>query len=115
MSRDLDDLLRRALRPTDPGEAFTQRVMSRIAREPQGPARAYSFRDAAFHGSWIAIAASLALAILVAHEWQVRRMEQGLKARSQLIEALRVTDQKLELAYRVMNDVQRRAGKDSGA
>jgi hypothetical protein len=41
--------------------------------------------------------------MLLAHEWQVRRLEQGREARRQLIEALRVTDEKLNLAYRVVN------------
>jgi hypothetical protein len=55
--------------------------------------------------SWVAfgLAASVVLAVLLAHEWQVRRLEQGREARRQLIEALRVTDEKLNLAYRVVN------------
>jgi hypothetical protein len=51
-----------------------------------------------------AIAASIVLGFLITHEWQARRERQGLEARSQLLEALRVTGEKLDLAYRVVND-----------
>jgi hypothetical protein len=115
MSHDLDESLRAALRPDDPGEAFTQQVMSRIAREPRRSRWTPSPRAIALHGSWMALAASIVLAILITHQWEVRRTQQGLKARRELIEALRVTDQKLDLAYRAVKDSQRRALKNIGA
>lgn len=115
MSDELDDLLRKALRPVDPGEGLTQQVMLRLASQPKAATRPYSFRDTAFHGSWLAIAASLVLALILAHQWQVQRTQQGLQARRQLIEALRITDQKLALACRAMNDSRHRASKASGA
>jgi hypothetical protein len=39
----------------------------------------------------------------------VRRLEQGREARRQLMEALRVTDQKLNLAYGIVNGEERAA------
>jgi sensor domain CHASE-containing protein len=49
----------------------------------------------------VALAASLILTVVVIHEH--RKREQGLQARQQLIEALRVTGEKLDLAYRAVN------------
>jgi hypothetical protein len=101
MSNNLDDELRRALQAVDPGEEFTQRVVSSIAGDS-----ARARRPAAARYRWLpaALAASLVLGFLVAHDWQMRREHQGLEARKQLIEALRVTGAKLDLAYRVVND-----------
>jgi hypothetical protein len=115
MSHDLDESLQAALRPLDPGETFTQQVMSRIAKEPPRSGWPRSYRAVALHGSWMALAASLVLAIIITHQWEERRTQQGLQARRQLIQALRVTDQKLDLAYRAVKDSQRRALKNFGA
>jgi hypothetical protein len=50
------------------------------------------------------LAASVAFAaILGTHQWQVHRERQGLEAREQLLEALRVTGEKLDLAYQAVN------------
>lgn len=101
-NQDLERRLRSALGAVDPGEGFAPRVMARIAADPAHTARP---ARAGAVVSWLAfgLAASVVLAVLLAHEWQVRRLEQGREARRQLIEALRVTDEKLNLAYRVMN------------
>ena len=110
MSNDFDDSLRAALRPVDPGKTFTQNVMSRIASEPTQaiPTRRVPLpaRMPAMAYRWLAAAAvaSVALGGLFAHQWQVRRTQQGLKARQDLIEALRVTGEKLDLVYHVVHD-----------
>jgi hypothetical protein len=82
--------------------------MARIAAEPAAPLRA---RRSPAVASWVAfgLAASVVLSVLLAHQWQVRRLEQGREARRQLIEALRVTDEKLDLTYRVVNAQPREA------
>ena len=100
---DLERQLRAALQPVNPRPDFTARVLARLAagepprgvRLPRSPAVA----------GWLGfgLAASVVVAVLLAHQWQLRRMEQGREARRQLIEALRVTDEKLDLAYRVVN------------
>jgi hypothetical protein len=99
MSEDFEEKLRRALRPLDPGEDFTRRVMDRVSN---APSRAVRPRRV----TWIsaAIAASLLVMIVVAYEWQQSRKEAGLAARAQVIEALRVTNDKLDLAYRLVNE-----------
>lgn len=111
MSKDFEEQLRSALRPIDPEEGFEQRVMSRIEREPM-PVRAKRLR-------WLpaALAASTIFAVAIGtHEWQVRREQEGLEARKQLIEALRVTGEKLDLAYQAVNRESQPATNDgSGA
>jgi hypothetical protein len=112
---DLERRLRAALKPVDPGEEFARRVLWRIAAEPARTAR-LSRVPAVTRWLTFGLAASVVLGLLVAHEWQLRRTAQGLEARRQLIEALKVTDEKLDLAYRVVNTRQHPAVADhSGA
>lgn len=101
MSNDLDDYLREALRSVNPGDKFAQRVMSHIAN---GSTQSSRSLPAGFRWLSAAIAASAVLAVLITHDWRVRHENRGLEAREQLIEALRVTGEKLDLAYRVVND-----------
>lgn len=98
MSKDFEQQLRDALRPVEPEEGFEQRVMARVAREPT--------RSRAKVTRWVsaALAASVIFAaILGTNEWQERREQAGLEARKQLLEALRVTGEKLDLAYQAVN------------
>ena len=107
MSRDLEKELRQALRPVDPGEEFTARVLARVAAEPAAAtARASGAAPLmARQRLWIplALAASLAAALVLGVQWHERRELRGLEARRELIEALRVSSQKLDLAYRLVN------------
>jgi hypothetical protein len=98
MSKDLEQQLREALRPVDPEEGFEQRVMARVAQE-RSRARTKVTR-------WVSVAlaaSAVFVAVLGAHEWQVRREQEGLEARKQLLEALRVTGEKLDVAYQAVN------------
>ena len=52
-------------------------------------------------------------AIVGTHEWQVRREQEGLEARKQLIEALRLTGEKLDVAYQAVNR-ESQPSKDDG-
>lgn len=99
MSKDFEQQLRDALRPVDPAEGFEQRVMARVASElPRSRAKVTRWAAS------LALAATVAFAaILGAHQWQERREQQGLEARRQLLEALRVTGEKLDLAYQAVN------------
>ena len=113
MSNNLDEELRGALRPVNPGEEFTDRVLSRIAHDSSR-----SRRPARNRYRWLpaALAASVVLASLITHDWQLRREQRGLEARKELLEALRVTGAKLDLAYRVVNDEARASASEiSGA
>lgn len=122
MSKDLDAELRAALRPLDPGEKFTQSVLARVAEETtrsrwstrlRWPQRSYG---TTLRWTSAALAISLVMGILVAHQWQVRRTQRGLEARKELIEALQLTGEKLDLAYRAVNDEEHsQSGDEPGA
>lgn len=93
---DLDAELREALRPVDPSEDFTGRVMARLAAgEPRS-----------LRARW-QVAAALAAAVLLGTGVYVQHQRQnfaGLEARRQVIEALRLTDEKLDLAYQTVKE-----------
>jgi hypothetical protein len=117
MNEDLDKQLRAALRPVNPEEGFSDRVMARIhaGHRPARRGLPSWFPDSPPWAQWVR-AALAASAILGAglHAWHVhqeRRERQGLQARQQLMDALRVTGDKLDLAYRVVNA----ESDDSGA
>ncbi len=98
MSKDFEQQLREALRPVNPEEGFEQRVMSHIAGESKRP------RPRVTRWVSLALAASAAFAaVLGTLQWQQRREEQGLEARRQLLEALQVTGEKLDVAYQAVN------------
>lgn len=106
MSNELNDRLRAALRPVDPGESFTQGVLARSANEPpRVPASARrSVRRPELRWLSGALLVLVATGFLVVHQWRARHAQQGQEARRQVIEALRVTSEKLDLAYRVVKD-----------
>jgi hypothetical protein len=99
MSEELERLLRRALRPVDPGEDFTARVMAEICANPR------NLRAPSRRAAWIALglAASVILLVSGVYVLHQRQREAGLAARAQVLEALRVTSEKLDLAYRLIN------------
>jgi negative regulator of sigma E activity len=106
MSRDLEKDLREALRPVDPGEDFTARVLARLAADPAAATRGSAAAPVVRRRrAWIplALAASLIAALVLGVQWRERRELRGLQARRELIEALRVSSQKLDLAYRLVN------------
>ncbi|MGH8137627.1 MAG: hypothetical protein ACREVV_05460 [Steroidobacteraceae bacterium] len=120
MTDDLEDDLRKALRPVDPGEEFTARVLARAASQvtPELHAGTRPSRAVRRRLPWVpvALAASFAAAVIIGHEWRERREQEGLAARKELIEALRVTSRKLDLAYRIVNSpAPSRAGENPGA
>lgn len=116
----LEDDLRRAVRPVDPGPEFTARVLAAVEAEthgtrPGGDGRsglagrsaAPAFRRQWARRSWMwpALAASLIGAVAGARWFEVRReTERGLEARTQLMQALRVTSEKLAVARAVIEE-----------
>jgi hypothetical protein len=94
MSNDLETRLRAALRPVAPSDDFKRTLMARV-----GPRIARrGFKPAVW---WISasLAASLLIAVGVQRNQESRERESGLEARREVVEALRVTSQKLNLAY----------------
>jgi hypothetical protein len=100
MSSKFEEQLREAMRPVDPAEGFAERVMARVANERPMSRSGWRGR---FARPALALAASLIVGVMVVYAWQMQRERQGLQARQQLIEALRVTGEKLDLAYRGVN------------
>jgi len=118
MSRDLEDLLRSGLRPVDPGEAFTRQVLARVERERERererpPIVASRPRVHLFRWVSAALAASAVLAVVFYNIQERREQMQGLAAREQLLEALRVTSEKLDLAYQGVQTPSREDDEDS--
>ena len=116
MSDDLDNSLRKALRPVDPGESFTARVLARLAAEAESGRKdeVRPVRPAASRFVWwpaarsarvvAALAASLVIGVAVMYAWHAQRERAGLEARDRVIEALRVTSEKLDIAYQIVNN-----------
>ena len=117
MSDDFERELRQALQGVEPPPGFAERVMAKHAQEPLQPTllqRLLAFVPPEHRwltGAVAASAALLAIAI-VGHQWREQREREGLEARKQLIEALRVTSEKLDLAYQAVNTQSR--PKESG-
>jgi len=121
MSRDLESRLRAALRPVAPGEDFTHQLMARVrfAAPPLQPNRRRIPWGGIKPTAWW-ISASLAASLLLAvgvqrYAQESRERENGLEARREVVEALRVTSQKLNLAYEaVKSQSSSLAGEKSG-
>jgi hypothetical protein len=103
--------LRRALRPVDAPDGFTERLMSALPADAKPvPVRATRIAPRAWSHRFAmpaALAASLLLAVLLGQQVSVeneRRAEQrGREASLELMQALRVTSQKLDLVYEAVN------------
>jgi len=112
---DVEQKLRRALRPVSPPEGFADRVMRALPeRRPSADVVPLDIvRGAPRPGPWhrfstpAALAASLVLAVFAGRHVAVQRMEAeqraGLAASRELMQALRVTSQKLDLAYEAVH------------
>jgi len=111
---DMESELRRALRPVDAPPGFTARVMR--ALPSQRPPATVTPLPIARHtpraNAWrrlstpMALAASLVVAVLLgqhmAFERAQREQRAGLEASRELMQALRVTSQKLDAAYQAV-------------
>lgn len=116
MTDELENQLRRALRPVDAPEGFTERLMSRLppsqaSKAPVVVALPVTRRKPRNFALPAALAASLVGAVMLgqhmAHEIEIGRQErelaEGRAASRELMQALRVTSQKLDMAYQAVN------------
>ena len=108
---DVEDKLRRALRPIDPPEGFAERVMRALpAREPPATVVVLATvprtpRISAWRrfSTPVTLAASLVVAVLVGKQIAIEHEKrEGLAASRELMQALRVTSQKLDVAYQAV-------------
>jgi negative regulator of sigma E activity len=103
--------LRRRLRPVDAPEGFTGRLLAALPAEHKPVVAAFTPRaarpSARQFGMPAALAASLLVAVFagvhLANERAYREEQRGIAASEQLMQALRVTSQKLDLAYEAVN------------
>jgi len=112
MSQEIESRIRAALRPVAPSEDFSRKLLARVvADRPGRPGRpkprrllSASARPLAW---WLtaSLAACLILAVGVRQHLEQQRVQQsGLEARRQVLEALRMTSQKLNLAYQAVKN-----------
>ena len=113
MNDELENQLRRALRPVDAPEGFADRLMKRLP-PPQVTGKAPVLvalprpkkapRNFALPA---ALAASLVAAVMLGQQIGIDRQKReeaaGRAATRELMQALRVTSQKLDLAYEAVN------------
>jgi hypothetical protein len=108
MNEDLESQMRAALRPVAPSKAFEIRLIARVTGEPpHAQPKAGRLGWAGSHSvtRWLSVAAAACLLLAVGmqrHLQERRERDQGLEARRQVVEALRVTSQKLDLAYEIV-------------
>jgi hypothetical protein len=103
MTSAFENRLKAALAPQDPGPDFTASVLEAVKQ--QAPSQAAPARPSRLV-QWLSvgIAACLVAAITVTIQIRdAREREAGLRAKAQVLEALQVTSEKLNLAYRVVH------------
>jgi hypothetical protein len=103
MSNDIESRMKAALRPVAPSEEFSQRLLARIGSERPAQIKQQRFGRVGRPLAWwlsASLAASLVLGVGVhQHLQQQRLLQSGLEARREVLQALRMTSQKLDLAY----------------
>jgi hypothetical protein len=109
MTEDFETELKRRLRPVDAPEGFAERVMRALPADAKPvvvalpvPRRSWSRQ----FGMPAALAASLLAAVLLgqytAERRDLRAEKEGLEASRELMQALRLTSEKLDLAYQAV-------------
>jgi hypothetical protein len=104
MSQDIESQMRAALRPVAPSDEFSQRLLTRVAQQPLPQPKPRRIGASGLHPLAWWLTASLAASVILAvgvhqHLQQQRLQESGLEARREVMQALRMTSQKLNLAY----------------
>ena len=99
MKKDLESELRGALRPVAPSADFTRRLIAQVDAQSSA---SHPRKGPVARSLWWAsgLAASLAIALGVQqHVRAQHELAEGLEARRQVLQALQMTSQKLDLAY----------------
>jgi hypothetical protein len=108
MSQDLESQLRAALRPIAPSASFEKKLIASVTNDSQHSQPKPDRRGGAgWHSRtrWLSVAAAACLLIGVGLQGRMQlrhERENGLEARRQVVEALRVTSPKLDLAYEIV-------------
>jgi hypothetical protein len=113
MNDEFENRLRRALRPEDAPEGFAERLMQRLPERERPVVVPLPVKAPRKHpfGIPAALAASLLVAVLLGQQFASHLMDleeaEGLAAKQELLQALRVTSNKLDLAYEAVNNPSR--------
>jgi hypothetical protein len=105
MTDEIENRLRRALRPIDAPADLADRILARLPERPVVVALPVREIKRGMGRYWMpgALAASLVAAVLLGQNVAERRADSerqaGLAASRELMEALRVTSRKLDVAY----------------
>ena len=104
MNKDIEAQLRGALRPVEPSDEFSRKLLARVMAAGAAPRKPRRLKERAARPLvwWLSacVAACLIMAVGVQQHLQQQRLRQtGLEARREVEEALRVTSQKLNLAF----------------
>jgi hypothetical protein len=113
MKKDLESRMRDALRPVAPDEALTRKLIAQA-----GTRASAGRRRSAGPFWWLGgVAAALIVGIGVQqHVRHERELANGLEARRQVLQALQMTSQKLDLAYAaVKNESSSLLNREPGA
>jgi hypothetical protein len=107
MRKSLESKLQDALRPVAPSEEFSRTLLTRATATRLLPSQRVRAASRLPKGlawwSGASLAASVLVAFGIQHHLQAERERAlGMQARREVIEALRVTSQKLDLAYRAV-------------
>jgi hypothetical protein len=115
MTENFEDELRRALRPVKAPVGFAERVMRSLPERREGVVTPIAVKATARPPNYwrnlrapAALAASLMLAVVLGQQMAVHQQQReeaaGLAASRELLQALRVTSQKLDLAYQAVTN-----------
>jgi hypothetical protein len=109
MSKEIESRVHAALRPVAPSEEFSQKLLARVmAGQPMQPKPRRLLGAGVRPLAWwltASLAACLILAVGVQQHLEQQRVQQsGLEARREVVEALRMTSQKLNLAYEAVKN-----------
>jgi hypothetical protein len=103
MSEDIESQMRAALRTVAPREEFSQQLVANVTSRRPTPRKPRRVAARLHPMAWwfsASLAASVLLAVGVHQHLEQQRLQQsGLEARREVMQALRVTSQKLNLAY----------------
>lgn len=114
MTENFEDELRRALRPVQAPAGFADRVMRALPERRESVVTPIAVKAAARPPNYwqrlrapAALAASLMLAVVLGQQMALHQQQEetaGLAASQELLQALRVTSQKLDLAYQAVKN-----------
>jgi hypothetical protein len=105
MNNDFESKLRQALRPVPAPQPLRGRVLAALQADLEHNAR----RPARLHryAGWLSMGLAASIVAGVGWGWHIqqqRELAEQLEARRQVIEALRVTNAKLDLAFMTVRD-----------